>query len=172
MLCCGGLAVVLVGLVALVMWSRSRAATDDRARQSREDFYASRQRFVGVGCKRTVGAVGEYFSRYLGGIVAERMNGGEAIAVLEPEPDNPKDPEAVQVIIFGHEVGYLSASHARQYRPAIDLAGQHGELLAVRVQCRSYKTQIEGEPGEMNEFLLFLPTMVSLTRELEAAYSA
>lgn len=37
-------------------------------------------------------------------------------AVLAPEAGNPHDPNAVQVLIQGNVVGYLSRAHAAEYR--------------------------------------------------------
>jgi hypothetical protein len=43
----------------------------------------------------------------------------ETQAVLEPEPDNPHDPNAIQVLVEGHLVGYLSREDAAIYRPGL-----------------------------------------------------
>ncbi len=40
-------------------------------------------------------------------------------ALLEPEPDNPYDPNAIRVVIAGHLVGYLSRDDAAAYRPGL-----------------------------------------------------
>lgn len=51
------------------------------------------------------------------------------LAGLQPEPENPKDPHAIAVLIEGRLVGYLSRENARAYRPVIDLVATKG--LAV-----------------------------------------
>jgi hypothetical protein len=40
-------------------------------------------------------------------------------AVLEPEPDNPFDPNAIRVLVEGRLVGYLSREDAEDYRPGL-----------------------------------------------------
>jgi HIRAN domain len=64
----------------------------------------------------TLEVVGE--SRYqdaLWAIVGGRRRDAvryETEAVLEPEPHNPHDPNAIQVLVEGHLVGYLSRENA------------------------------------------------------------
>jgi HIRAN domain len=43
----------------------------------------------------------------------------ETEAVLEPEPDNPYDPNAIKVLIGGAVVGYLSREDAATFRPGL-----------------------------------------------------
>jgi hypothetical protein len=43
----------------------------------------------------------------------------ETDAVLEPEPDNPYDANAIKVVIDGFVVGYLSREDAALYRPGL-----------------------------------------------------
>jgi hypothetical protein len=43
----------------------------------------------------------------------------ETEAVLEPEPDNPFDPNAIKVLIGGTVVGYLSREDAATFRPGL-----------------------------------------------------
>jgi rubrerythrin len=43
----------------------------------------------------------------------------ETEAVLEPEPDNPYDPNAIKVLIEGAVVGYLSREDAATFRPGL-----------------------------------------------------
>lgn len=55
------------------------------------------------------------------------------IATLEPEPNNPHDPNAVAVKVLGLKVGHLPANTAAQYQPAIiRLATKHRAPIAVR----------------------------------------
>jgi hypothetical protein len=95
------------------------------------------------------------------------MSGGECLASLEAEPTNPRDPLAVKVLMFGKIVGYLSREQAVEYGPAVALAVQHGEFITVRAHGRSWA----GEFSEGDDLLLYLPTMKSLMRELQLAYS-
>lgn len=44
----------------------------------------------------------------------------EIRAMLEPEPGNAKDPNAIMVKIDGHCVGYLSSTDAAAYRPGVE----------------------------------------------------
>lgn len=43
----------------------------------------------------------------------------QAEAVLEPEPDNPYDSNAIKVLVAGEQVGYLSREDASAYRPGL-----------------------------------------------------
>jgi HIRAN domain len=43
----------------------------------------------------------------------------ETEAVLEPEPHNPHDQNAIKVVVEGHLVGYLSREDAAAYRPGL-----------------------------------------------------
>jgi len=54
----------------------------------------------------------------------------QASATLEPEPDNPHDPEAVKVFLEGRHVGYLSREDARRYGPAVRLLREHDRVVA------------------------------------------
>lgn len=58
----------------------------------------------------------------------------ECIAGLLPEPDNPHDPNAVQVQVNGLLVGYLSRGDAIAYRPMIDSVMASGNLLAAKAR--------------------------------------
>jgi hypothetical protein len=43
----------------------------------------------------------------------------ETQAVLEPEPHNPHDQNAIKVLVEGHHVGYMSREDAAAYRPGL-----------------------------------------------------
>jgi hypothetical protein len=51
-------------------------------------------------------------------------------ATLEPEPENPHDPNAVKVLVEGRHVGYLSRDDAVRYGPAVRLLREHDRVLA------------------------------------------
>jgi HIRAN domain len=53
----------------------------------------------------------------------------EATAALLPEPENPHDPNAVQVTIGGRPVGYLSREDAVRYGPAVEILRASGRVL-------------------------------------------
>ncbi|HWO71025.1 MAG TPA: HIRAN domain-containing protein [Actinomycetota bacterium] len=86
-----------------------------------------------------VDAVGE--SRYqeaLEAIVGGRTEEGadlETVALLVPEPTNRYDPNAVQVLIDGKVVGYLSRENAEVLQPRI-LATMRREQRAVACRAR------------------------------------
>src|SRR5687768_2628006 len=48
------------------------------------------------------------------------------IAELEPEPDNPADPNAIRVVVEAKHVGYLPRDKAANYLPG---------LLRLRASC-------------------------------------
>jgi len=54
----------------------------------------------------------------------------QSSATLEPEPDNPHDPEAVKVLLEGRHVGYMSREDARRYGPAVRLLREHDRVRA------------------------------------------
>lgn len=54
-----------------------------------------------------------------------------SFAVLRREPQNPHDPNAVAVDIWGHHVGYLPADEAVDYAPLMDTHLQGMEVLAT-----------------------------------------
>ena len=168
----GAVAVAVIAVFAMqVRISDRQIRKEDAVREVRAQRFEARQRLVGAGSQRTVGVVRERYKRDSGAGVAERMGEDEAQAVLRPEPDNPRDPDAVRVLVFGEPIGYLSVVHARQYRAAIDLAAEHGELLAARVRARTCTTDVGRPTDDMNEFLLYLPNAASVMHELESAYA-
>ena len=57
----------------------------------------------------------------------------DCTATLVPEPENPKDRNAVQVTIGGRTVGYLSRGDAIGYRGGLALAG----LALLPMKCRA-----------------------------------
>lgn len=57
-------------------------------------------------------------------------------AALMPEPENPKDPKAIAVLIEGRLVGYLSREDAREYRPVLNLV----ESMDLGVGCHASLT--------------------------------
>ena len=50
-------------------------------------------------------------------------------AVLEPEPANPHDANAIRVLVEGRTAGYLSRDDALRYGPAVRLLQDHDRVL-------------------------------------------
>jgi hypothetical protein len=79
---------------------------------------------------RVVGV--SHYQQALDEIVGER---GEARvrqavkAALEPEPENPHDPNAVKVLVDERHVGYLSREDAERYGPAIRMLRDSDRVL-------------------------------------------
>jgi hypothetical protein len=65
--------------------------------------------------------------RLAGGRTAAQVR-CEVRAVLEPEPLNPKDPNAIMVKIGGHCVGYLQKLDAAAYRPGLERLKRAGPV--------------------------------------------
>ena len=63
-----------------------------------------------------------------------------SFAVLRREPQNPHDPNAIAVDIWGHHVGYLPADEAVDYAPLMDANLQGVEVL---VTIREFTTDDE-----------------------------
>ena len=62
-------------------------------------------------------------------------SGRTFLAVLMPEPSNPKDPNAIRVVAEGgRTIGYLDRDYARQYREAFALLTRHGRVGACRAK--------------------------------------
>ena len=88
----------------------------------------------------------------------------EGLAVLAPEPSNPHDPNAVQVLVDGQVVGYLDRETAARLRPVLDRIAARDEAR-VAVPCRvtgGFRLP-DGSRAHVGLQLLFSP------RELEQA---
>lgn len=86
-----------------------------------------------------IGIVGESYRQVaLRELAGERRKRGEEVAftaVLVPESDNPKDPNAVAVHINGGaQVGYLSADDAVVYKIVFDALTTAGRIGACRAK--------------------------------------
>jgi hypothetical protein len=88
----------------------------------------------------TLEVVGESFYQDTLWRLAGRPRGSTVrkaiVAVLEPEPTNPRDPNAIQVLIDDMPVGYLSREDARAYRPG---------LLRLMQMCKTGCVGLHGE---------------------------
>src|SRR5919204_1979980 len=59
----------------------------------------------------------------------------EGLALLVPEPTNPHDPNAVQVLVEQHVVGYLDRPTAARLAPALSVIAER-DRARVAVPCR------------------------------------
>jgi hypothetical protein len=89
----------------------------------------------------------------------------EGLARLVPEPTNPHDPNAIQVIIEGQLVGYLDRETAARLQPVLQTI-VHTDQARVAVPCRitgGFRLR-DGSRSHLGLRLLFSPT------ELERAW--
>lgn len=85
---------------------------------------------VDIGGDGWMSVVGESFHRRelqrLMGAPPDRPREASFRAVLTPEPNNPKDHNAVKVTINGHHAGYLRRDAAEDFHaPIADMGGAH-----------------------------------------------
>ena len=59
----------------------------------------------------------------------------EGLAVLVPEPTNPHDPNAIQVMVENRLVGYLDRETAARLRPVLEAIAEV-DRARVAVVCR------------------------------------
>jgi HIRAN domain len=59
----------------------------------------------------------------------------EGLAILTPEPTNPHDPNAVQVVVETRLVGYLDRETAARLRPVLQAIAE-ADRARVAVPCR------------------------------------
>ena len=79
--------------------------------------------------------VGESFYTENFDKIVSRVPSGGFLAVLEAEPLNPHDPNAVAVKVGGLTVGYLDRKTAAGYQSAvIRLTSEHGRPIALRAE--------------------------------------
>jgi hypothetical protein len=89
----------------------------------------------------------------------------EGLALLVPEPTNPHDANAIQVIIETRLVGYLDRETAARLRPVLEAIAQT-DHARVAVPCRitgGFRMR-DGSRSHLGLRLLFSPT------ELERAW--
>lgn len=60
----------------------------------------------------------------------------KVLAVLEPEPDNPYDANAVAVRVNGELVGYMARQPAADYAPIAKILSDKGKIGAARAFIR------------------------------------
>jgi hypothetical protein len=67
--------------------------------------------------------------------VARAANGGAVQIVLDPQPGNPHDRNAVAVRVDGGVVGYLPRALAAKWQPAVLAAASEGFAVTGRATC-------------------------------------
>ncbi len=101
-------------------------------------------------------------------IVGERPGGPDRIrwkvvAVLRPDPENPHDEYAVEVVITDHRVGHLSREDAARLQHSIlRLEHQHGRSIGLRGVIVGGGRRPDG-PGQLGVFLSYDPTDFGLS---------
>lgn len=80
------------------------------------------------------------------------------LAHLEPEGDNPADPDAVAVTIEGWVVGHLARRDAPRYRPAIQAAKAEHGVATCLAEIRGGWERDHGDVGRFG-VILFLPLL-------------
>ncbi len=121
-----------------------------------------------------VKVVGESFrqealERIAGGRGPTGVRNQDHLAGLRPEPDNPKDPEAVEVEIDALLVGYLSRADARAYRPIIDRLATHGLAMACQASLIGGWDRGEGDRGAIG-VQLHVGTPAQLWAEIDTMF--
>jgi hypothetical protein len=100
-----------------------------------------------VDHRQYVDVVGESFrqenlERLAGGRTREGARNADHMALLLPEPGNPKDANAVRVILAaadggaGLMVGYLSREDAIAFRPVIDRVAESGRVTMCHARLK------------------------------------
>lgn len=117
-----------------------------------------------LGGRESIEVVGE--SRHqdaLWHIVGEHPGGPDrirqnVIAALRPDPNNPYDEYAVDVVVTDHRVGHLSREVAADLQHAImRLERQHGRSIALHGVIVGGGRRANG-PGQLGVFLSYDPT--------------
>lgn len=107
-----------------------------------------------------------HYQEALEAICGPRTEGGyeeyEA-AVLEPEPDNPHDSNAVRVMIAGRQVGYLMREDAPKYLARLERLGVSGGAVRCNAVIRGGWYRSRSDQGQFG-VSLDLPFPVQLRR--------
>ncbi len=99
-----------------------------------------------------VRVVGESFHRAdIEAVVGRKAEGHRVVAnaSLVAEPDNPKDPNAIAVVVSGRTCGYLSRADAMRYQPVMAWAREQGFVLCVRADIYAGG---RGDDGSWEDF--------------------
>jgi hypothetical protein len=80
------------------------------------------------------------------------------LALLVPEPENPHDQYAVQVLVHGQKVGYIPGRKAKELqRPLIELQQQSGRQVGCRARIVDGRGGGRKDKGEPRVELFFDP---------------
>ena len=100
-------------------------------------------------------------SRICGGKTRDGHN-VDVIAVLQPEPENRFDGNAVAVLVDGRQVGYLAKEQAAQLqRSIISLANSNGQAIGCRAQIVGGWDRGRNDQGHFGVRLFFDPNRIS-----------
>lgn len=86
------------------------------------------------------------FDKICGGKCAEG-HGRRVFAILQPEPDNAYDPNAVAVYVDDMQVGYMEKQVAADYAPVAKLLAEKGKVGAARAYIRGGWLRPDGDEG-------------------------
>lgn len=117
---------------------------------------------VATGRRRKIEIVGERFRQeaftpIVGPKSREQSVNYTTTAALVPEPANREDKNAVQVIVEGRHVGYLSREQAVGYHGMMKELGQTGRALG-NIEARIYGGRIADDGFERAyEVAIYLP---------------
>ncbi len=135
--CVGGLIVAFAVLMLIGIWGERTSKREAEAkRQLRAERIAAIAPLLELPALWAQGetekdVVGE--SHYQDELNA--IMGGENVrrreATLVAEPENPHDPNAVQVVIAAMPVGYLKRADASKYQTLVRLASASGRRIAT-----------------------------------------
>lgn len=93
----------------------------------------------------------------------------ECTVVLVAEPENPYDPNAVQVYADGELVGYLSRGDAIDYGPAVRECAALGKVIACSGRIAGRGPDDPEVSTENLGIFLKLPEPDTAVREIQAA---
>ena len=118
------------------------------------------------GRRRKIEIVGERFRQQALVAIAGRKGDDPVnmphVAALVPEPTNRHDPNAVQVIIDGRHVGYLSREQAVGYHSMMASIDEPGRALA-NIEARIYGGRISDNGWVNNyEVSIYLPASLAV----------
>lgn len=123
--------------MGFLSWIFRAAAVSDAPRRAPGSATAPTPSVVGgAGYPRSV-AGESYRQDHLRGLCGGHNRHGhelECDAYLVPEPSNPHDANAVQVMIEGGQVGFLSRDDAARYVVAARSAGLEGARVRVKAK--------------------------------------
>ncbi|MBK5269098.1 MAG: HIRAN domain-containing protein [Acidimicrobiia bacterium] len=114
-----------------------------------------RQSLEVAGESRHQDALWHIVGEHPGGPDRIRQN---VIAILRPDPNNPYDEYAVDVVVTDHRVGHLSREDAADMQHSIvRLERQHGRAIGLRGVIAGGGRRANG-PGQLGVFLSYDPT--------------